>query len=60
MALKKGKKVMIYVDPVTCKTKEGKAFLRKRIQGGDVTEFWRVRFIDDDFSTARWVNKKIH
>lgn len=53
--MKKGDIVSIYDDPLTETKPEGKAYLVKFLsQTGNVgVEYWRVRFVDDNFVADR-------
>ena len=55
-----GDEVMIYTDPLTEQSLEGKAELLNNLElmaEGDL-EFWRVRFLDDGFEASRLVKRK--
>jgi len=60
MTLTSGEQVTIYQDPITCTKPEGTAFLIERLKQDTDTEYWRVRFVPDNFKTSRWINKKHH
>jgi hypothetical protein len=51
--------VLIYEDPMTEKQPEGLAKLLERLDSDSHPdlEYWKVRFIDDDFLTERWIKK---
>ena len=54
MSLRKGQVVTIYVDPITMKSPEGKARLKKFISMIDSgVELWDVRFVEDGYETSR-------
>jgi len=50
---------MIYLDPITEKEKEGKAKLLKCIisRKGEITEYWKVKFLSDGFVAERWIKR---
>ena len=59
--MKKGDVVMIYIDPMSEKEKEGKAKLLECVSNrGDncATEYWEVKFLIDGFVTHRFIKKK--
>ena len=56
-AMKKGDKVMIYLDPITKKEREGEAVLIEKKIADETMDYWLVRFIDDDFEADRWIAK---
>ncbi len=60
MMLKKGQKVTVYQDPVTCEKKEGLATLVKKEREDDLCETWQVRFNSERNAYARQINKNIH
>lgn len=50
---------MIYNDPTTEKKEEGRAKLLKCIisRKEEEEEYWRVKFLSDDFIADRWIKK---
>ena len=59
--MKKGDVVMIYIDPMTEKGKEGRAELLECVSGRSdscATEYWEVKFLTDGFVTHRFIKKK--
>lgn len=55
--LQKGDLVMIYSDPISKKVEEGQAVLVDKIATGFLTDYWRVRFLEDGHICNRWVMK---
>lgn len=51
--LKEGQKRTIYRDPFTEKMAEGKVVLIKKVSDSVRSEYWRVRFISDNFICDR-------
>lgn len=61
--MKKGEKVKIYRDPITCKNLEGEARLKRHISMNDASgcESWLVTFSDEpEREYQRLVNKDCH
>ena len=60
MEYKKGDTVMIYEDPITRTREEGKARLLKPLDlkpsHQNKMEFWRVKFISDQFICDRMIS----
>ena len=57
--MKKGDKVMIYIDPIQETVPEGEATLIKRLlrSNSQGCEYWRVKFLYDNMSmvTGRYI-----
>lgn len=60
MRLEKGQIVMVYQDPITCQTKEGKAKLIRNLnQNHPKQEYWQVEFLEDNYRCPRWINTNL-
>jgi hypothetical protein len=59
--MKEGETVKVYQDPVLCTRLEGTAELLQKLKNKQGRqEYWRVKFIEDNFITDRWINVDIH
>jgi len=64
--MKEGDTVMVYRDPVTCRKPEGRATLveksirERNLKNHGGPELWIVRFMDEDETFFRLINKENH
>ena len=55
--MKKGDRVLIYEDPITCKNLEGGATLMRLEKDDGFFEYWFVKFIGESTQHLRKIKK---
>ena len=59
--MKKGQRVNVFQDPITCKRLEGEAkLIQKHKTENWKQEYWRVKFLSDGFVCDRFINIETH
>ena len=56
MRLEKGQRITIHDDQFSPRRREKKARLIKRLIKHSNEEYWHVRFIEEDYSSYRWIS----